>query len=61
MASKRDTRKAWQDAMDKIAVEAALKFPDNSGKLHQLAFHLTTAAMVVDDLHDYPPFVPHTF
>lgn len=60
MPKARDTRKAWLDAIAKIQTEAEKTFPDHVGKLDQLKFHLTTASMVVDDLHDTTPYQPNT-
>jgi hypothetical protein len=54
----RDTRKAWLDALAKVQTEAEKAFPEHVGKLGQLKFHIDTASMVVDELHDTTPHIP---
>lgn len=52
--SKRDQ---WKALLAQIAAEAAQEFPGHQGKLEQLDGALATASMVVDDMHDYPPYI----
>jgi hypothetical protein len=50
-------RKTWKAALDQVSKEAHAQFPEHVGKLQQLDAILTSASMVVDDLHDLTPYV----
>lgn len=54
-----DRRKAWHDALDKVQADALKAFPEQVGKNEQLASVVATAHMLVDELHDTTPAVPH--
>jgi hypothetical protein len=51
------TTRKWHAALDKVAADARAKFPDHTGKLDQLDAALATAAMCLDDMNDYPPYI----
>lgn len=57
MPAKPNNRKAWKALLAQVEKDATAQFPDDSGKLAQLHATLATAAMVIDNLHDYPPYV----
>lgn len=56
--TKTTTRDRWKATLEKLQADAEKAFPGNPAKTEQLKFHLVTAAMVVDDLHDTTPATP---
>lgn len=57
---KTSQRDRWKATLEKLQADAEKAFPGNPGKTGQLKFHLSTAAMVVDELHDTTPAQSHT-